>query len=121
MSEDRADVLLEKWKKILGLTDWKINLHTGCSLCETQNCTGLTEWDEVNKAAVVKMIDAEEYGERMLPYCFEETLIHELLHVKFTLLQGNGDFQDRYVHQIIEEFARILSDLGGEKNETADI
>lgn len=103
--------LLYRWQTRLGLTDWKIKLHINCKESET-NGSGYTEWDEVNKAAVIWILDPEEYGERILPFDFEETLIHELLHIKFSLLQGSGEFQDRYVHVMIEEFARLLRKLG---------
>ena len=112
--DDAAQMLL-RWQTRLGLNDWTIRFHINCTSAETQEGSGYTEWDEVNKAAVIWMLDPEEYGERVLPFDFEETLIHELLHLKFALLQGVGDFQDRYVHVMIEEFARLLKrlDKGG--------
>lgn len=114
---DDAVELLYRWQTRLGLTDWKIELRINCKVSET-NGSGYTEWDEVNKAAVIWILDPEEYGERLLQFDFEETLIHELLHLKFALLQGAGDFQDRYVHVMIEEFARLLKRLDkGELND----
>lgn len=103
--------LIEKWQSRLGLQDWIILLHQNCTSDETDHCTAQTEWDEVHKAAVIKVIDPSQYGDRMLPFNFEKTLIHELLHIKFALFDGYGDFQDRYLHQIIEEFAKILYDM----------
>lgn len=101
--------MLEKWKSILGLFDWHIVLRTGCNLEDTGYSVGLTEWDEVHKAAIIKIINPSFYGERIIPFDFEKTLVHELLHIKFALFDGFGDFQDRYLHQIIDEFARILT------------
>lgn len=100
---------LDKWQKTLGLEDWMINLHTNCNMDDTGYAVASTEWDEVHKAAVVKVINPSQYGERMIPFDFEKTLVHELLHIKLALFDGYGDFQDRYLHQIIEEFACILT------------
>lgn len=96
---------LEKWKGKLGLTDWEIVLCTNCNSEDTGHNVASTEWDEVHKAAVIKIIRPSE---SIIPFIFEKTLIHELLHIKLALFDGHGDFQDRYLHQIIEEFAWIL-------------
>ena len=109
--------LLEKWMQILGLREWTIRLYTGCSSDDTGCSVASTEWDEVHKAAVIKVINPSQYGERLLPFNFEKTLVHELLHIKFALFDGYGDFQDRYLHQIIEEFAGILFAFGKTKGE----
>ena len=101
--------MLEKWQETLGLSDWKIALHTNCNMDDTGYAVASTEWDEVHKAAVIKVINPSQYGERMIPFDFEKTLVHELLHIKLALFDGYGDFQDRYLHQIIEEFAKILT------------
>jgi phage shock protein A len=47
----------------------------------------------------------------MIPFDFEKTLVHELLHLKFSLLADKvEDMQSRYVHQMIDEMARSLVD-----------
>lgn len=103
--------LLKKWTRFLGLQDWKIVLRTNCDPSETENAVAETEWDEVHKCAVIKIISPEKYGKRIVPFCFEKTLIHELLHIKFAMFDGYTQFQDRYLHQIIEDFAKMLYKL----------
>lgn len=74
-------------------------------------CTGECEYNEVCKGAFIKLLRPECYGQRIIPYNIEKTLVHELLHIKFCLLDDSGNpLQDRIVHQLIDEFANILVD-----------
>ena len=103
--------MLDYWQKLLGLTDWKIVLKTDCfsSEMKTPDCAGENEWKESIKVSVIRILKEEEYGERILPFDLEKTLVHELLHLKFCLLDDSGnELQDRYVHQLIDDLARAL-------------
>lgn len=99
---------LAKWKRLLNLQEWKIVLRPYCNIEETNGNVATTEWDEVHKCAIIRFSDPTQYGKRILPLNIEKTVIHELLHIKFALFDGYGEFQDRYLHQVIEEFAMIL-------------
>lgn len=102
--------LLREWQARLGLTDWQILLQDELTADEMELdcCDGCCSMQEVNKTAVVQLLKPECYGERLLPYDEEKTIVHELLHIKFTLLDGVSDLHDRVLHQIVEEFARLL-------------
>lgn len=111
MAKNENKQLLDYWQKNLNLMDWCIVLKDNCSPNDLQlrDVTGETEWEEVNKCAVIRIISEKDYGDRIMPFNFEQTLIHELLHLKFSLLGESGDnLQDRYVHQLIEEMAKSL-------------
>ena len=76
-----------------------------------QNCAGETEWTESIKSARISILGEQYYGQRIVPFDAEKTLVHELLHLKFVLLgQSGNDFQDRYVHQLIDDLARAFVD-----------
>lgn len=103
--------LLAKWQKRLGLTDWVIDLRDDClpNDMELPNVAGECDWQEVNKTAVIRILQPECYGERITPFNFEQTLVHELLHIKFCLLGESGNpLQDRILHQIIEDLAKAF-------------
>lgn len=103
--------LLEKWKYRLGLQDWFIVLNDNAipSDMMLDNVAGETEWTESNKTAVIRILREDCYGDRIVPFNFEKTLVHELLHLKFCLLGESGnDLQDRYVHQLIDDLARAF-------------
>ena len=70
---------------------------------------GCTEWSEAVKTARIEIIDPEYYGERIVPFNFEKTLIHELLHLKMSFwCQNDDNVEDRVMHQIIDDLARAF-------------
>jgi len=103
--------LLKEWQKRLNLLDWKIVLEEDCSPndMQIQSQQGETEWDEVNKCAVIRILNPKDYGKRILPFDREKTLVHELLHIKLWWLQNNDcELENRMVHQLIDEMAVAL-------------
>ena len=105
------DELLKKWKSRLGLQEWRIVLNDSAIPSEMtlDSVAGETEWTECNKCAVIRILREDCYGDRIVPFDFEKTLVHELLHLKFCLLGESGnDMQDRYVHQLIDDLARAF-------------
>ena len=102
---------LKEWKHRLQLDDWHIELIENCSPNDMtlKDCAGETEWSEVGETAVIRIIDKKDYGKRIVPFDFEKTLVHELLHCKLCLLGESGnDLQDRLVHQYIDDLAKAL-------------
>lgn len=105
--------LLKEWQTRLNLNDWEIVAYDECSPIDmkTQGVCGENEWDEVNKGSNIKIVSEKDYGDRLIPFDKEEILVHELLHIKFSLLwNGDNSLQDRVVHQLIEEMAKSLVD-----------
>ena len=105
--------LLEKWKGKLCLQEWRIRLKTHLRPEEMtmENAAGCTEWSEASKTARIEIIDPAYYGDRIVPFDFEETLVHELLHLKMSFwCQNEDDVSDRAMHQVIDDLARALTD-----------
>ena len=109
--------LLEEWQERLGLTDWAIILRYNCKkedMDEPEYSIGETHWETTSKCARICIISKEEYGEdRMLPYDFEKTLVHELLHCKFSMIDKDlntyeGIVAEQARHQLIDDLARAL-------------
>lgn len=114
------DKLLKEWKNRLYLNDWDIVLKTDCSPNEMclKDVSGETEWEEVNKCAIIRIISKKDYGDRILPFDEEKILVHELLHLKFCFLGESGnDLQDRVAHQILNDLAKSLLDAKRSKND----
>jgi len=107
------DRLLKEWQKRLGLTDWVIRLYDNCKPGDMAlaDSTGCTSWVESTKVARVEMLDPAYYEDRIIPYDWEQTLVHELLHLKTCLISnGVDDLQERYMHQMIDELAKAFVD-----------
>lgn len=103
--------LLAEWQARLGLQDWRIKLHDKCKpeKMMLENAAGCTEWSETVKTARIEIIDPKYYGERMVPFDWEKTLVHELLHLKTCLVSSNVlELQERVMHQMIDDLARAL-------------
>lgn len=75
--------LLEKWQKKLCLQEWRIKLvtHLRPEEMSVSNATGCTDWSESIKTARIEIINPACYGDRIVPFNFEKTLVHELLHL----------------------------------------
>lgn len=111
IDKKQARKLLKKWQKRLRLTDWDIVIRPNAMPDNfvLQSCVGECEFQEVSKTAVIRILRPDGYGDRVMPFNFEKTLVHELLHLKFNLLERSGnEFQDRYVHQLIDELAKAF-------------
>lgn len=106
--------LLSEWKKRLGLHDWAIVLEANCYPTEMKlpQTLGCTSWEESTKSAVIQTVDPEKIGDLTRPFDFEEVLVHELLHLKMSLLSSRDeeDLNDRVLHQIIDDLARAMVD-----------
>lgn len=103
--------LLKRWQHRLGLDDWHIILREDVSPNDMilQNCSGECEKDEVNKCAIIRIISKKDYGDRILPFDKEKILVHELMHIKFWLIENtDNEMQNRVVHQFIDDIARAL-------------
>ena len=117
-----ADLLL-KWVHRLGLTDWRIKLVTNCAPDEMTlpNVAGCTDWSEAIKTARIEILDPKFYGDRIVPFNFEKTLVHELLHLKLSFwCQNTDEVEDRVMHQIIDDLARAFTEkeVGADEKET---
>ena len=115
MTEKHNDeaALLDEWKIRLGLHDWTIKLVMNCEPDEMtlENCAGCADWSETCKTARIEIIDPKYYGDRIVPFDFEKTLVHELLHLKTSLVSDvTHDLMARYMHQMIDDLAKAFVD-----------
>lgn len=106
------EAMLEYWQKRLCLNEWRIKLVTGCKPEEMTlyGVAGCTDWSEAIKTARIEIIDPQYYGDRIVPFNLEKTLVHELLHLKLSFwCQSDSDIPDRAMHQIIDDLARAFT------------
>ena len=109
----KKQMLLEEWQNRLGLQDWRIKLRGKCKPEDMaiENVAGCTEWNETLKSARIEIIDPAYYGKRIVPFDWEITLVHELLHLKTSFVSdGVGKLQERITHQMIDDLARAFID-----------
>lgn len=110
--------LLEKWKRKLCLQEWRIKLLTRLRPEEMtmDDVAGCTEWSESIKTARIEIVDPAYYGDRIVPFDFKKTLVHELLHLKFSFwCQNEDDVSDRVMHQMIDDLARAFTEVNNDE------
>lgn len=116
VNQDKYEKILNEWQERLGLQDWAIVLRYNCKQedLSNENWQGENNWETSIKCATIKIISPEVYGnDRMLKFDFEKTLVHELLHIKFGVLDiFSGSYESKVVdevrHQLIDDLARAL-------------
>lgn len=107
--------LLKEWVERLGLQDWRIKLKINQTEDQMrENTAGNVDFIEEIRCAVIKIISEDEYPkDSVLEYDFERILVHELLHIKFSLFdntrwEDEANIPDRHMHQLIDDMARAL-------------
>lgn len=100
---------LNEWKERLGLHNWVIKVE----LAEPhefllKECSGECEYTLTTKSAVIRILKPKYYGDRVLKYCAERILVHELLHLAWGHLDTDNDGFNNLAHSIMEDMARAL-------------
>jgi len=124
MATDKKNKLVTEWVHRLGLQEWDITVISDCTMSDIKKilgtdeaATGACEWCTLLKTAKVAILAEDEYPKMddsvqwMAKYDYEQTLVHELLHIKFSLLQDNiedGFIHDWFHQQCIEDMAKAL-------------
>jgi hypothetical protein len=98
-----------EWKERLGLHDWTIKII----LAEPHefiinDSDGECEYVTIMQCAKIRILKPEYYGDRILKYCAERILVHELLHCAWAHLDTDNDGFNRLQHSIMEKTARAL-------------
>ena len=106
--------LLIEWQRRLGMQDWAIVLHVNCDpqAMAMSDSEGCTVWEESTKSASIQIADPDKLDDLVRKFDFEEVLVHELLHLKTTLLSSKESdaIEERVLHILIDDLARALID-----------
>lgn len=112
-NEEQLQECLEWWQEKLFLTDWiiKVKMVSPDEFIE-KDCCGENEFDIVNRSCIIRILKKEFYGERVMKYCAEKTLVHELLHCRYNWLNPpetmEGKYFDTIEHGLLEQMAKSL-------------
>lgn len=106
---------LREWQETLFLQDWIVKLLIDVEPDDMtlEEVCGENVFSMEHRSCVIKILKPEFYGDRILKYCAEEILIHELLHCKYNWTRKNSDsieyaYYDVLEHSLIEQMARSL-------------
>ena len=117
-SQEQLQSCIEDWKKILFLEDWIIKgvLVESPLLNENEEeLCGQNIYQIDNRCATIRIvIPSDEDKNRILKFCAEETLVHELLHCKYNWLQKPDcstmeyEYYDTMEHALLTQMAKSL-------------
>lgn len=113
-NEPEARMLLKEWQERLRLQDWIVDV----SICRKDEMILAEKAAEIEmnfeqKTAIIRLLDGKDMPqeETILEECHEKTLIHELLHLHFDLVNdalGKNQTVKDVLHQGIELTAQAL-------------
>lgn len=112
-SQDQLNECLKWWQEKLFLTDWVIKAN----ICAPEdfigsNLMGENEFDMTNKSCMIRILNPKYYGDRIMIYCAEKVLVHELLHCKYNWIANESSYEGKYVevmeHGLLEQMAKSL-------------
>lgn len=112
-NEKQLKKCLNWWKKKLFLDNWIIKAYI-CKPDEFEQIGNMGEnsFDMVNKCCVIRILDHRYYGKRIMKYCAEKVLVHELLHCKYNWVCEDKSYEGKYFdvvdHGLLEEMAKSL-------------
>lgn len=113
ISKEELNAYLKWWQEKLFLTDWiiKAKICEPCDFVDEGNM-GENSFDMVNRCCVIRILDKKYYGDRIMKYCAEKVLVHELLHCKYNWIANESSYEGKYVdvmeHGLLEQMAKTL-------------
>ena len=112
MTIQRMGRLLVEWQRLLRLQDWDIKVEFVHHHSLGRGGFGEVNWTLEKKTATINMVHPEELSKH-LEYNPEKTLVHELLHLRFSIVcrTKEGTIEDGVHEAAIDQVARLLVQL----------
>ena len=109
---EQANEYLKEWQNRLFLNDWIIKLNFA-EANEMPNNAGFNNWCFEKQSARITLAKlTDDTRNRIIKVCQECTLVHELLHLKFNLVENadtyEGKFLEIHEHQLLDQIAKSL-------------
>lgn len=109
LMQEEKKKLLDEWINRLGLGDWTIRARLNASPNEFASCGADGEccYTESTKVANIRIMCEDALNDDA---DWEQILVHELLHCKFSLIYPSNDdsVKGRVMHQLIDDMSKAL-------------
>lgn len=107
---------MREWKKILFLDAWIIKaelLDREECILGGEECVGINHFIIPGHESMISVARPDnDIRGRIVKYCAEKTLVHELLHCKYNWVTETGTQEGKYYegleHSLIEQMAKSL-------------
>jgi len=117
LSEQQIKDKLQYWKAILGLENWEIKILLKRQRDMKPDTQANVSWVIQKASATIAMVCNEDYDSCLWPRDMEQSLVHELLHVKCSVFDSfeDGTLQDVMHEQYIDSMAKIIVTMDRER------
>lgn len=113
VNQDDLKTLCNKWQQILNLQHWDVFVKL-CRLSEFDDYDSQGEIDYTIESgkSIIKIIDSADYPQSPFMQDMEQTLVHELLHLKFSAFEPNiNTLEYSFFENTINSLATTLVEL----------
>ena len=103
--------LRKEWQHRLDLDDWEILIQkTRREDMSDESNQGEAHYFFVAKQALITILDPIDYINKPFKQDIEQTIVHELLHLKFAILdtEDNTAWSNPLAHQLLNDMAKAL-------------
>ncbi|MEI6100826.1 MAG: hypothetical protein WCP73_03215 [Eubacteriales bacterium] len=109
---EEAIACLKEWQTRLFLDDWIIKV----CLVEPDDIDGFcgqNRYQLENKCCVIELAKMNpDNSDRIMKFCHERVMVHELLHCKYNFMKSNGQYESSYFdaveHALLEQMGKSL-------------
>lgn len=102
---EQAMEYLDKWKKILSLQNWIIDIELSNEQTESPNWGSSVNWKAIRiaKITIPTVVDSNKF---VAKYCQELILVHELLHILMLPCDSENETVRAEWHAQLEQMAK---------------
>lgn len=112
MTNEDLVVFLEKWQKIMHLQDWDISIRLARPFEIGPDRGGEVTRVEAKKVAVVSVLNPADFDPgKIITHDPEYTVVHELVHLHFSLIDDFDGVKDTLYEQAVHLLAKSLISL----------
>jgi hypothetical protein len=100
------------WRDVLKLNDWKIVFKVNRKGdMELDNVQGEAKFVHSSREAIIRILDPIDWDNPDFEQDIEKTIVHELLHLRFSPIDTDNELIDKLQHQIIDDLAKSFVSL----------
>jgi hypothetical protein len=117
LAEPQMQDKLKYWKSILGLEHWEIKFQFKRQRDMKPEQQAYVSWVIPKASASIIMVCHDDYDNAVWPQDMEQSLVHELLHIKRSAFDNfeDGTLQDVMHEQYIDSMAKIIVTMDRER------
>lgn len=110
-TEEELRALCLEWQAVLNIQFWDIKVGIyRCRDFVKQNSAAEVSWQLATATAILRILDPADYDRDLFPQDMEQSLVHELLHLRFAEAEmtESGSLEETMYERAIDQTAKAL-------------